>query len=389
MKAVACDSVFLTGNEPGERDFRRVLVLGGDRTGFQLACRLSEHQFKVLLVGEVENNASDSNITVIPDATLDEIQGFAGDFQIVLRTPSERRKESVGAIIAAQPPRVKPKFEAYGIQAESRIISLSELELKLQTGEPLPESRGDWYHAAFLFGLEGESDPQTFARILAAIEKLRSADQVQCHVFTRNLKVAADGLERRYRECRESGTLFFKFDDEGPVFERVPDGLTMVFKEPLLGMEMELTPDLVVVDEYFLPPQGLEPLWAALPSAPACVPYLQPESPRFSSVETPKSGILAVGASRGIFSPESVDSDIEVVLSYLKRLEIPGSNAKVPCNALGAISRPASSASARTFCSIRWWARTRNPVRSDCDSTGCKRISGCPFSTSSPSLTRI
>jgi quinone-modifying oxidoreductase, subunit QmoB len=330
----ASDSVFLTRNEPGNRDFSRVLVLGGDETGIRLAQRLVEEGFKALLLGEDDGTYPDRDISVIPDATLEEVQGLAGDFHVVMRTPAGRFKEWVGAIIAAQPPLLAPKFDEYGIETDSRTLSLTELELKMRAGEPLEKARGDWFHAVFLFGLEGESDPTVFSRTLGVIERLQRGNQVQCYVFTRNFKVAASGLERRYREARENGVLFFKFDSEGPVFERTADGLTMVFREPLLGTEMELTPDLLVVDERYLPPSGLEPLWDAIPSSPAALPYLQPESPRFPSVETPKSGILSLGASRGIFSPEQVDSDIEAAVSCLKKLEAFSAPSKGPGPAL-------------------------------------------------------
>lgn len=321
MKARASDSVFLTRNEPADRDFSRVLVLGGDETGIRLARKLAEEGFKVLLLGENDDTLPGRDISVIPDAQLEEVQGFAGDFHVVMRTPTGCFKEWVGAVIAAQPPLLAPQFAAYGIEADSRVLSLTELELKMRARESLEKPRGDWFHAAFLFGLQEESDPTVFARTLRAIELLQGMNQVQCYVFTRNLKVAAPGLERRYREARENGVLFFKFDGEGPAFERTADGLTMTFREPLLGTEMELTPDVLVVDERYLPPFGLEPLRDAIPSSLCAVPYLQPESPRFPSVETPKSGILSVGASRGVFSPELVSSDIEAAVSCLKRLE--------------------------------------------------------------------
>jgi quinone-modifying oxidoreductase, subunit QmoB len=330
VKARASDSVFLTRNEPGDRDFSRVLVLGGDETGVRLARRLVEENFKVLLLSENDDTLPDRDISVIPEAALEEVQGFAGDFHVVMRTSAGRFKEWVGAIIAAQPPLLAPKFAEYGVEADSQALSLTELELKMRAGESLGKPRGQWFHAAFLFGLEGESDPTVFSRTLGAIERLQSVSQVQCYVFTRNLKVAAAGLERRYREARENGVLFFKFDGEGPAFERTADGLAIAFREPLLGTEMELAPDLLVVDERHLPPSGLEPLWNSIPSSPCAVPYLQQDSPRFPSVETPKAGILSVGASRGVFWPDQVDSDIEAAVYGLKKLEASSAPLKGP-----------------------------------------------------------
>jgi coenzyme F420-reducing hydrogenase delta subunit/NAD-dependent dihydropyrimidine dehydrogenase PreA subunit len=198
-------------------------------------------------------------------------------------------------------------------------MSLSDLEAGLRTGKALEKPSDEWFHAAFLFGLEPESQPAVFARVLDAIEKLQGQGAIQPYVFTRHLKVAAAGLERRYRECRERGTLFFKFDDAGPFFDSNPNGPVMTFIDPLLHLEMDLEPDLLVVDDELLPPTMLEPLFNAMPSSRISVPFLKPESTRFAGVETPKAGILAVGASRGVFDPEIIRGDIEAVVVALKR----------------------------------------------------------------------
>jgi coenzyme F420-reducing hydrogenase delta subunit/ferredoxin len=133
------------------------------------------------------------------------------------------------------------------------------------------------------------------------------------------LKVAAPGLERLYRESREQGTVFFKFDSEGPTFEGGPEGPLMTFKDPLLGLEMELAPDLLVVDERLDPPPNLKPLMAAIPSSYAASPFLKPDSTRFPGVETAKAGILAVGPSRGVFDAEAIAGDIDGVVLAVKR----------------------------------------------------------------------
>ena len=94
----------------------------------------------------------------------------------------------------------------------------------------------------------------------------------------------------------------------------------MTFTDPLLHLEMDLEPDVLVVDEELLPPAMLEPLFKAMPSSRFAAPFLKPESTRFAGVETPKAGILAVGASRGVFDPEIIRGDIDAVVVALKRL---------------------------------------------------------------------
>jgi quinone-modifying oxidoreductase, subunit QmoB len=320
VKASAIESIFLTRKPRSEEGpSRRVLVLGGDQTGIDLASRLAVEGFEVLLVGGTAVGQMSKSVDLFPDAVLEEIHGFVGGFEVVLRTGRDRLTQRVGYIVAAQPARLVPKYEQYGLAKSRKVMSLSDLEASLRAGKALERPSNEWFHAAFLIGLKTESQPAVFARVLDAIEKLQGQGAIQPYVFTRHLKVAASGLERRYRECRERGTLFFKFDDDGPFFDRNPNGPVMTFTDPLLHLEMDLEPDVLVVDEELLPPTMLDPLFKAMPSSRFAAPFLKPESTRFAGVETPKAGILAVGASRGVFDPEIIRGDIEAVIVALKR----------------------------------------------------------------------
>jgi quinone-modifying oxidoreductase subunit QmoB len=319
VKSPLIDSVFLTGEIAADSGaLQRVLVLGGDSVALNVAQRLLREGFAVTVLGPSVGLVTQDRFSVMADAQLDEVRGFVGGFEVFLHSPAGRLRERFGFIVNAEPSRVVPKFQDYGLIPSPGIVSLTELETKLNSGEPNITEKPDYVHAAFLCGLEGGSDPVVFQRVLDSIEKLQQADHVQCYVFTRNLKVAAAGLERRYRECRENGTLFFKFDDAGPEFETKPSGTILTFKDPLLGVELELQPDILVVDEYLLPPELPKALATAIPSANAFTPFLQPASTRFCGVETPKSGIFAVGPSRGVFSPELIEADVEAAVLAVK-----------------------------------------------------------------------
>ncbi len=318
MRASAIQSVFLHGAPRPQDQSKRVLVLGGDSTGLLVAERLADAGFPVLLLGHPGDIQVRDKVTLAADTVLEEIQGFSGAFDVVIRNSSGRSVERVGFVVAAQPGEAVPKFEEYRLARSCRTVSLSELENTLLSGGQTPARRGEWFHAAFLLGLSGESEPVVFSRVLSVIERLRQMENVQSYVFTRNLKVAADGLERRFRECRESGTLFFKFDDAGPVFETSAEGTVMIFKDPLLGLDVELTPDLLVVDEHVNPAVSLKPLLDATPLSLLSSPFLQPESTRFSGVETPRAGIFAVGPARGMFDPATIGVDAESVAAALE-----------------------------------------------------------------------
>ncbi len=142
-------------------------------------------------------------------------------------------------------------------------------------------------------------------------------------MFTRHLKVAENGLEARYRSAREAGTLFFAFEGAAPAVEQTDDMVKVLFEEPHLSSEFELIPDILVLDEWLLPPDAVEPVCAMIPSSLRSSPFLTPASPRFPTVETAKVGVFAVGPARGEFYPAKISGDIESVVASLKKLTTP------------------------------------------------------------------
>ena len=318
MRASTIESVFLTRPLGPVDPSSRVLVLGGDAIGFHVAQRLAEEGFGVTLLGPPADVELHEGVTPLTGTTLEELRGHVGRFEAVLRHSTGRAVEPVGFVVAAQPGEMVPKFEEYGLTRSDTVLALSDLEILLRDSSTLPARRGDWFHVAFLVGLEGGSDPAVLAHALSAIDSLQKMDKVQAYVFTRQVKVAASGMERRYRACRENGTLFFKFDEAGPTFQDGPEGTVMVFKDPLLGNELELIPDLLVVDEYVRPPASLKPLLDITPLSRLSAPFLQPESTRFSGAQTPRAGILGIGPSRGTLDPDVIESEVEAVVVALK-----------------------------------------------------------------------
>lgn len=311
MKPPPLESVFLTrGAIPDERDYGRVLVVGRGSVAASAARLLAAEGYEVV-------PAAAQGSAECAETVLEEVHGFPGAYDAVLRNGGELVTERFGYVVAADHARLAPKFQDYGLKSSHRVMSLSELEALLAEARPLPERHAAWLHAAFLCGLAGGSDPALFGRVFDAIERLRSREQVQTYVFTRNVKVAADDLDRRYREARNTGTLFFKFDGPGPTFEQGPNGPVLVFADPLLGMEMELTADILVVDEHQSPPP-FQQLLDLIPSAAAMQPFLQPESTRFPGLESPKAGIFAVGPSRGSFTPEAAACEVNALPMELR-----------------------------------------------------------------------
>lgn len=314
-------SLYLEGTpKPETRELRRVLVLGNGSFATKIVQRLVQNGRTVLHIDGKSEGQADNCSAGETAWHIKELRGFVGSFEVVLASPAGMRKENVGSVIVIPPVIGTPLFGAYGLERSERVVSLSELEAVLTGGGPLPTKRGDWMHIVFLCGLAEETDPAIFARVMNVLETLNQQELVQTYVCMRNAKVAAPGLERQYRRTREQGTIYFKFDDAGPVFEQQAGGVTLIFRDPLLGQEMELVPDLLVVDEV-LGGHAPQAVLDVIPSSPAFAPFLQPESLRFIGIETPKVGILAVGPSRGVFLPALIENDVDTAMTSIQRMD--------------------------------------------------------------------
>ena len=63
-----------------------------------------------------------------------------------------------------------------------------------------------------------------------------------------DLKVASDQLERLYMETRDKGALYFKLP-QMPSIDQQNGSLTVTYTDPVLRQDVELKPDIIVVEE--------------------------------------------------------------------------------------------------------------------------------------------
>jgi coenzyme F420-reducing hydrogenase delta subunit/ferredoxin len=291
----------------------KVLILGGDEYGIRIAEVLKNNAFDSTVLFEPNEKYPANPKAEIVQGLILNISGFMGNFSVQIETSSNVTHSKFGYIVAAQPPHRKSKINAFAINDSKSIYNLSEFKDYLKSGGRLPERKDRWRHIAFFFDLKGSSEVSQFETLVSVLDRLETEDRLQPYVFTRNLKVASPGLDARFRYHRQRGVVFFKFDNGDPVINQDENGSVITFVEPLLGEQMELTPDIMVFDEILGPTDSLKPILNLIPSSPAFAPYLQPESSRFQGVETPKAGIYAVGPSRGVFDIESLNADVQAV----------------------------------------------------------------------------
>jgi quinone-modifying oxidoreductase, subunit QmoB len=312
-------SSFLTRSAPSSVSTNSVLVVGNNAVASGVASRLKEEGLDVLTAQRLISRVDRSGHSLNSLSAFTEITGFEGDFRVDFFCEDAHERQNVGFVVMAESAELVPKFEQYRLSPCPPVIALSDLQQYESATEIKLLRKTEWLHVAFLCGLDGASDPWTFSRVLEGIENIGKHEKVQCYVFGKHFMVASEGLERRYRNARQNGAIFFKFDGEIPCFTSTGEGIAVRFSDSLLGIELELLPDLLVVDETPTPNSPSNSLIETMPVACLFEPFLKPDSMRFPSVRTPKAGIFCVGPVGGSFHPDDQQIDVEAVVLAIKQ----------------------------------------------------------------------
>jgi len=258
------------------------LIIGGGVSGMTAALELAKQGFKVHLVerekelgGHLRNIhyllgenikpkekldalikavKENGKIHVYADAEVTDIYGFVGNFKTKVRQHGGKNKEIEHGIVIVATGAVeyKPKEFLYG--QDPRVMTQHELEEKIAKGE----FRAKSVLMIQCVGARNEERPNC-ARICCgqAIKnalKIKEANQ-EAEVYILYKDMRAYGFkEDYYREAAMKGVLFVNYDDERkPQLVNEGGKLKVTFWEPVLGQEVEVEPDVVVLSAATIP----------------------------------------------------------------------------------------------------------------------------------------
>lgn len=253
-------------------------------------------------------------IEVLTSAELTKVQGEAGNFSVRIRKGGKEFSRSFGAMIFATGYRAEFSSNDFVLKPSVGLISQQKLVEMLKTPERLeqrPETIG------FILDVSDENSRlptlSTLNDALAVKEKLGS----EVYVFCKSLKVDSEGVEKLYREARDRGVVFLKFEEKPRIYAE--DSLVKVeVKDVLLGDEIAVSCDFLVAEERISPPEGTEALSSMLNIKIDSRGFCQDENVHLYPVSCERKGIFSVGACRGDLDIARVSTDIAsaVISSY-------------------------------------------------------------------------
>ncbi|BBO82659.1 hydrogenase iron-sulfur subunit [Desulfosarcina ovata] len=273
--------------------YKVVLIDGGAAAGMGVADVDGEEQAALDALMETVNGSE--MIEMLPGTRMDGAAGVPGDFRVWLSGNDDIVEKSVGAIVVASELVSSPMNDAYGLTLSETVLSQSQLEAALKTDPAAFSGKS----VAFLMGLAQDGNPLVLERVLKSVLAMENMADTSAYVLAGDLKVAEDGLERLYLECRDKGAMYIKLTGM-PQVAQEGAALSITYEDPVLQRNVELAPDIVVVEEAI----GADEVNAALADMLKIdvgpMGFLQTDNVHRYPVSTNREGIFVVGGSRRV-----------------------------------------------------------------------------------------
>jgi heterodisulfide reductase subunit A len=228
-------------------------ALGG--TARQLHHTLDGQDVQAFLKDSIGRVTASPRITVHLNSRVEKVEGHIGNFTSRIANGAGATPVKHGAVVVATgATEDQPKTYGYGRNAQ--VITQLELTDRLGRGQlKLPEKPT----IAMIQCVEQRSTERPYcsrvcctSAVKNALELKKQYPQSRIVVLYRDMRTYGF-REAAYREAREKGVLFVRYEPEQPP-ELTADGqLRLRFREPAVGRDIELQPDLVVLAAPMIP----------------------------------------------------------------------------------------------------------------------------------------
>jgi heterodisulfide reductase subunit A-like polyferredoxin/coenzyme F420-reducing hydrogenase delta subunit len=295
-----------------------VLVVGGGLAGLQTAKAIADRGYPVVLTEAGDNTGMDaesmplagtdleqlktlteqaaaSGIEILKNTQLAGAAGMPGDFKVWLAEKEDVAEKQVGAIVVTGGVAINPLNAAYGLELSDTAISQSQLEAMLADSADQFTGRT----VAFVVGLAQPGNPLNMERVFRSALALAQVEDCTVYVYVGDLKVASDQMERLYMETRDNGALYFKLN-EAPAITQQNGSLRIRYADPVIRKDVELAPDMIIVEEAIEPSPDNAELAEMLHIDLSPSGFLQTDNVHRYPVSTNRAGVYVVGAGREI-----------------------------------------------------------------------------------------
>jgi len=250
----------------------RAMVIGGGISGMTSALTLANRGFQVVLVEkspelggllryldklapanvdaatlvaqQAEKVKNHPGIRVVAPATVQEVKGYIGRFDVTVSSNGAQEDFRVGVIILATGAKVLKPQGLYGYDGEN-VVNQLELEERFRTGT---FSSGN---VVMIQCAGARNEERKYCSRICCMVAIKNAiaikdrnPEAKVHILYRDIQAYGAENEALYQKAKELGVRFIKYDPANP--PRVEPGKVTVYHH-LLGRDLALLQDLVVL----------------------------------------------------------------------------------------------------------------------------------------------
>jgi heterodisulfide reductase subunit A-like polyferredoxin len=231
-------------------------VLGGQARSLYQTWRGEDvQQHLARLIQEIQTHPK---IEVYLNTELKQVEGFVGNFKSTIqRHGKEHVLEHGIAIIATGASELKPDQHLYG--KDPRVLTSLELDQRLINKDP---ALGKLRSAVFIQCVGSRIKERPYCSkvccthsVLSSLKLKEINPEMDVFIVYRDMRTY--GLrEDLYREARSKGVFFIRYDDSKELRVDTSKGdLQVLFTSYVLGREIEIRPDLLVLATAIVTPK--------------------------------------------------------------------------------------------------------------------------------------
>jgi len=251
------------------------------------------------------------NVEIFTSTKLTNFEGFFGNYQATLDTPSGERKVTIGGVVvsvgfAPFDPKMKPEL---GYGKDPRIVTTLDLE---KAGDSLDLPQKPRVAVLHCIGSRDEQIGRSYCSRICCINALRAAEAVKeryndsyVESFYMDVRAHPRGGEEFFEDTQERGVLFTRAN----IGEIVPSpsGVLLRGEDTLFGETFEREFDLVVLSIGMSPPETSREMASLLKISLDKDRFFLEAHIKLRPFDTAVKGIFIAGSCSG---PKDVEESI-------------------------------------------------------------------------------
>jgi heterodisulfide reductase subunit A len=227
--------------------------LGG--TARQLHRTLDGHDVQAFLQQTIERVTGHPRISMHLAARVAKVEGHIGNFRSTINNGADGKQIEHGVVVVATG-ATEEKPHSFGYGQDNRVLTQLELSDRLGRGEL---SLGEQATVVMIQCVEQRTAERPYCSRVCCTTAVKNAlainerwPKARIVVLYRDMRTYGF-REAAYREAREKGILFVRYEPEQPPKLDTSGRMRLTVREPSLGRDLELQPDLVVLAAAMVP----------------------------------------------------------------------------------------------------------------------------------------